>query len=279
MNIVFDIGGTNTRIAAVKEGADAFEKPRIFHTPEKFEEAMTLFGSVARELSGGTIERAVGGAAGPMTKGKTRLLQSHLSDWIGKPLREGLATAFGAPVRLENDSALVGLGEARYGAGRTFPIVVYITVSTGVGGARIVDGAIDRNSFGFEPGHQIVCAAGGAKCSTCGVNGHLEAYVSGKAFRKNYLREPNEITDPLVWEEAAVWLAYGVHNAVVHWSPDVIVLGGKMITAPHQIDVERVREHLKETLTFFDGMPEVRKAELGDFGGLYGGMALLKERS
>jgi glucokinase len=54
-----------------------------------------------------------------------------------------------------------GLGEAVFGAGKGREIVVYMTISTGVGGARIVGGKIDASAMGFEPGHQIIDACGG----------------------------------------------------------------------------------------------------------------------
>ena len=57
---------------------------------------------------------------------------------------------------IANDTAVVGLGEAHRGAGIGYNIVTYITVSTGVGGTRIVDGRIDRRIYGFEPGHQTI---------------------------------------------------------------------------------------------------------------------------
>ena len=61
---------------------------------------------------------------------------------------------------LANDSDLDGLGEATVGAGKGFNIVAYITVSTGIGGVRIVGGKIDVSTYGFEPGHQIIDADG-----------------------------------------------------------------------------------------------------------------------
>ena len=80
----------------------------------------------------------------------------HLPGWIRKPFSERLKAELACPVFLENDSAIVALGEAHHGAGKGDDIMAYLTVSTGMGGARIVHGAIDVNVFGFEPGHQYI---------------------------------------------------------------------------------------------------------------------------
>jgi len=180
------------------------------------------------------------------------------------------------PVYLENDAAIVGLGEAMNGAGRGEEIIAYITVSTGIGGARIVDGKIDRNIFGFEPGHQIIDPTG-MLCPMCDSAGHLEGHVSGVALEARFNKKAYEITDPQIWEEEAKWLAYGLNNTAVYWSPSVIVLGGSMIIKSPGISIERVSHHLKKTLTIFPERPRLVKAELGDIGGLYGALEILKQ--
>ena len=265
------------RLAVSNDGKN-FDEPKIVETPRDFNVGMSLFERIALELSGGEKIKAVaGGIAGPLDREKTKLVNSpNLSGWIGKPLKETLQKALKIPIYLENDAAIVGLGEAVNGAGKGEEIVAYITVSTGIGGARIVDGKIDRNTFGFEPGHQIIDPTG-ALCPLCSSAGHLEGHVSGVALETRYHKKPYEIDDPDVWEEEAKWLAYGLNNTAVYWSPSVIVLGGSMITKSPGISIERVSHHLKKTLTIFPDRPRLAKAELGDIGGLYGALEILKQ--
>lgn len=277
MYLIFDIGGTNMRLAVSRDG-ESFGETKVLETPQDFSEGMLLFERAALNLAGGKkLKAAAGGIAGPLDRNKEKLVNSpNISGWIGKPLKESIQKAIGAPLYLENDTAIVGLGEAIVGAGKGEAIVAYITVSTGVGGARIVDGKIDRNVYGFEPGHQIIDPAG-CLCPICGTSGHLEGHVSGTALEGHYHKKPYEISDPKIWEEEAKWLAYGLNNTIVHWSPHIAVLGGSMITKEPGISIERVRHHLKNILLIFPEIPRLVKAELGDTGGLHGALAFLKQ--
>lgn len=273
MYLLFDIGGTKTRIA-VSEDLQKFSEPKILPTPKKYEEGIALFIKTAQELSGGkNIEGIVGGIAGPFDEKKRALVASpQLKDWIGKPLKQELEKKFSAPVYIENDSALAGLGEAHFGAGKGKRIVAYITVSTGLGGARIVNGVIDEKAIGFEPGFLIV-DADNSLCSNCDGN-HLGAMINGRSFEKRFGKKGEEIDDPKIWDEAARVLAYGLNNVAVLWSPDIIVLGGSVMKS---LDIKKIESYLINTLKIFPEIPEIKPAELGDFGGLWGAMELLMQ--
>lgn len=264
---------------AVSPDGKRFDEPKIVSTPKDFDEGVSLFAKLAQELSGGSkINAVAGGIAGPLDKERTMLVNSpNISGWVKKPLRKELAKVINAPVYLENDAALVGLGEAVTGAGKGYGIVAYITVSTGVGGARIVEGNIDKNSMGFEPGHQIIDVTG-SLCPSCRIPGHLEGSISGRALEERYNKKPFEITDSQIWEEEARILAHGLNNTIVHWSPDIVVLGGSMMVKEPGISIGRVRFHLKEILKIFPAPPRVEKAVLGDTGGLHGALALIRQK-
>lgn len=283
MYLIFDIGGTKMRVAASSDGRD-FGEPKILETPQNFQQGVGLLVETARILFGGEkIEMAAGGVAGPLDQEHSKLVNApQLPDWIDKPLKAELSERLQASVWLENDAALAGLGEAVRGAGRGFEIVAYLTVSTGLGGARIVDGAIDRSRFGFEPGHQII-DPNGLACPACldqeGGRGHLEGYLGGRALEERFGRPVREIADREVWDEAARFLAIGLNNLIVHWSPDIIVLGGPQILGQPAIDLEKVREKLRELMTIFPELPEIKKAELADFAGLYGSLVYLRQRN
>jgi len=279
MYILFDIGGTKTRIASTKNG-DEFSEPKIIRTPDSFEEWMGLFQDVVSKIVGDeAIEGIAGGVAGTFDKKNEILFHtSHLIHWSKKPVKKILEDTFQAPVFIDNDSAIVGLGEMKYGAGRGFTIGAYITVSTGVGGARYINGTIDKNSFGFEPGHQIIKMGDSIICPSCHHAGCLESLVSGSAIHNRLGKHPRDIHVAQFWKETAHTLSQGLYNTILHWSPDGIVLGGSMITGDPAISVSDVREYLKEMMKIFPELPEIKKAELGDFGGIYGAMELLKQK-
>ncbi|OHA84140.1 MAG: hypothetical protein A2408_00535 [Candidatus Yonathbacteria bacterium RIFOXYC1_FULL_52_10] len=275
MYILFDIGGTKMRVACAN-ASNTCGEPRIEMTPKNFEEGVALLAHMAKEAGGGeTVEGVIGGIAGIVDSDGVLTKSPNLPDWSGKPLKKALSEALGAPVTIENDAAMVGLGEAVYGAGRGFSIVAYLTVSTGVGGARIVEGMIDEHAQGFEPGHAII-DPDNSLCPTCDGN-ELEDYVSGTSVEKRFGKKPHEITDSAVWDELAKFLAYGVHNTIAYWSPDVVVIGGSMMREVG-ISVEGVEKHLKEIFSITSSIPAIRKAELGDVGGIYGALAYLQSK-
>jgi len=272
MYLLFDIGGTKTRIAFSPDEKN-FEKPEVFSTPKDFDEGILAIKKAAEKVSKGReIKALCGGIAGSLNKEKTEtLVLPNIKAWERKPLAEKLKEVFGVSVFLENDAALVGLGEAVCGAGKDYKIVAYITISTGVGGVRVVNKKIDINSFGFEPGHQIInfSKEDGPKS--------LSEYVSGKWIKKIYGKEPKEIKDEKMWEEAAKILAYGICNVIVFWSPDLVVLGGGMMASPG-ISLKKVNFFLKDTIKIFPEYSEIKKASLGDFGGLYGALEYVNQK-
>ena len=169
---------------------------------------------------------------------------------------------------------MAALGEAHHGAGRGFDIVTYVTVSTGVNGARIVHGAIDEKSFGFEMGHQIIDPDKTLVKDAPGI--YLEDLISGTGVHVRTGKLPKEIHDPEFWDECARILAIGLNNAIDFWSPDVVVLGGSMITGDPAIPIDATQKYLREYLTIIPQIPEIKKAELADVGGLWGALAYLK---
>ena len=277
MYILFDIGGTKMRIAVSKDG-ETIAETKIVETPQDFEQGIAALGAIAEELAGGEPIKAIaGGIPGPLNKEKTMVANApNLPLWNNKPLGEDLQKRFNAPVFIENDAVLAGLGEAVYGAGKEKNIVVFMTISTGVGGARIENGRVTENTLGFEPGHQIINFQDTNTLCGCGGYGHLEAYVSGSAIEKKYGKKPYEIEDPAIWDETARLLAIGIHNTIVHWSPDIVVLGGSMITKEPGISLEKVRQNVQDIMKIFPEVPSIEKVTLQGAEGLYGALALLK---
>lgn len=255
MYILFDIGATKIRMAFSADG-EIFEEPKVFETPASYGEGLNLFNETAKELAAGReIKKIVGG------------MSRSVAGWTYEGFKNDLSKISGADVFVENDAAIVGLGEAIWGAGKGFDIVAYITVSTGVGGARIVSGQIDEKAIGFEPGKQIIDMDSGQ---------NLEDMISGKALKNKTGKNPKEVKDESIWDEHAKMLSVGLNNIIVEWSPNCVVLGGSMITGTPAISVSKTEEYLKDILKIFPELPVIKKAELGDFGGLYGALAYLK---
>ncbi len=269
MHLLFDIGGTNTRVSVTEDG-ETFREPVVYPTPREFEDGMRRLWEAVLDESGGvkTFEKIVGGFPGPLDTEKASLLNApNLPGWVGKPLKPSLEEMFSAEVLLENDAAQVGLGEAVYGAGKGKRIVAYLTISTGIGGARIVEGNIDTASIGFEPGHQIIGLEGKKPV-------YLEKLASGKALQERHGIHPREITDTRIWDEVTRYVGICVHNTILYWSPDIIVLGGSVMQS---LNIKAVTSYLDTCLYLLPTRPDIVHSELGDYGGLYGGLVRLKK--
>lgn len=278
MYILFDIGGTKTRVAASTD-LHTFGEPVKFDTPPMFFDGIrALTEAIDTVRKGEKVTAIAGGIRGPLNHEKTAIVSEKvLTDWIGRPLVDSLKKQYNAPVYLENDAALVGLGEATFGGGKGYEIVAYHTVSTGVGGARFVHGKIDVSSVGFEPGHQEL----DIDRSLLGhrIDNTLENLVSGTALESRRGKKPYEIPqDDPVWDELAGYLAYGLKNTIVYWSPDVIVLGGSMIVGDPRIFLKDIIRHTKEVLGELLPCPVIVDATLKDEGGLYGAMSLINQK-
>lgn len=276
MYVLFDIGGTKTRVA-ISEDLQTIQAVEKFNTPLTYAEGIqAIIDAIKKLVPAGEIKGAAGGIRGPLNHEKTGIVSEKvLTDWVGRKITNDISSAISAPVFLENDTAIVGLGEVHYGAGKGYNIVAYHTVSTGVGGARYVSGNLDIASVGFEPGHQILDID--RTILGVHVSPTLENMVSGTSLEKRRGVKPYEIAqDDAVWDELAKYLAYGLKNTIMYWSPDVIVLGGSMIIGDPRIFLEPIKKYTTEVLDGLVPCPEIVDATLKDEGGLYGAMAILK---
>jgi len=261
---VFDIGGTGYRLASGLENGGIYNLC-VGETCSKYEEGYSRLVLDLEKSGAGRKFTKIGGCVAGIIDQKRGIIVSspNLPDWEGKPLGPDLEKHFGCPVFLENDAAAEGLGEAVFGAGKDFNAVGFFTVGTGVGGALIKNSQIDIRA---EVGWQIIYHEG--------ETGYLEAMAGGRAIEKIYGMKPKEITDPKVWEKETRLLAIGINNAMVLWNPEIIVLGGSIFKS---IDLEFLKQILKEQNVRFPNLPQIVKGTLGQEAGLWGCLKLLND--
>ncbi|MBI2008384.1 ROK family protein [Candidatus Amesbacteria bacterium] len=257
MFVVFDIGGSQTRVGVSWDGK-RLDEMRDGATRLEYGEGIKLLLEMIDDLGRGEkIEAVAGGIAGVWDKSRTRIVKSpNLPDWEDKNIKQDLENKLGGRVTLENDAALGGLGEAVFGAGVGEERVAYLACGTGVGGARIVNQKID---VAAEPGQMIM-------------KSNLESLIGGRSLQKKYGKRVEEIDDVGVWEEITDNLASGIVNVIVMWTPDAVILGGSLIKS---IDVEKLKTTVLQKLTIYPWVPRMVRAKLGDQAGLWGGLALL----
>lgn len=263
MYILIDIGGTNTRVAITKD-RKTFADPIVFDTPQHFDLWMAELITHVTTLSEGLqVSSIVAGMAGTFSEDhSTVYVSSHLPDWQGINLKKQLEDNFLCPAVIENDTALVGLGEAVFGSGKGYDIVVYLTISTGVGGIRIVNGTIDTSKFGFEIGHQIV-----------NDDKELEYYIAGSSLEKRFGMPSRENKDPELWKEVDHYTGILAANTIMYWSPMAIVFGGPVM---NDIHLENVITTAKTLTPMYEKLPVFIRSSLGALGGIYGGLAYLQ---
>ena len=275
MFIAIDIGKTNTRVASSKDMKTVLKVERFPTNPSIMEQKRLLKEFSDKLAEGESIKAAVIGVPGIIDKVNGSFYKINTY-----PELNGLPfivltdeTIKCQEIYVQNDALLAGLGEAARGSGKEFDIVSYLTLSTGVGGARIVFKEIDPTYYFMEPGHQIIVHDGKVD-PFCGQKGCLQAYLSGPAFEETYKVKPEDCADEAIWAEYSKYLASVVINIISMWSPEVIVIGGG-VSQKFDFFYPGLIENLGKQ-NFFP-IPEIRKAAFGDDSGIHGGFAYLSK--
>jgi len=310
--IAVDLGGTNIRVA-------------YFPTPEPPASTQSKTPTLASEGPDAVIERMcqaieaqlpkdrqdlrIGvGAPGPLDPRHGMVLKAvNLPGWEMIPLRSMLEVRFVCPVLVGNDANLAALGEWRFGAGQGTSDLIYLTISTGIGGGVIIDNRLLIGSWGLgaELGHMTV-EPGGPKCS-CGQLGHLEAVASGPAIARNatarieagqpsVLKEKLESNEKLTAEDvgnaaqagdqlacevikqAAEYIGRHMADLAHAFNPEIFVIGGG-VSQLGPLLFEPLERAFEDHLISPAYMMNLRivPAALGDDAGLIGAMVLASQ--
>lgn len=190
--IGIDLGGTNVRALLVDENGESYSEVRESTEKEQGPDyVVTKIIRMIRTLNydacdGFSNVEGIGiGVPGPVdTVNGVMIMASNLPGFEGYPIVEKLKNEFNKPVFLDNDANVAGLAEALLGAGKGYPTVYFITVSTGIGGAFIVDGKLISGGRGHagEIGN-IIVKPGGYKQGALNP-GAAEGECSGTAITR-----------------------------------------------------------------------------------------------
>ncbi len=159
--IGIDLGGTNVRVAKITEQGEVLQELKSpSYGMEGPDKVVSNIISLIEQLDGYKDCVGIGiGVPGPVdTVNKVMKLSSNLNGFTDFPMAAKIEEATGIPTFLDNDANCAGLAEAIIGAGKLFPIVYYTTISTGIGGALIVNGKLvsGKNGYAGEVGDLIV---------------------------------------------------------------------------------------------------------------------------
>ncbi len=264
MVLVFDLGGTNTRIALADNG----EIGEVTRMPtDKSAAGFGKFLGLLEEVAKGQKISAVAGGMPGQLEGEDGLFMvaTNLPEWRGLPVLKQVKDLFGVPVVISNDVEMCGLGEAQYGAGLREGVMAYYTVSTGVNGVRLIDGKIDSTISQYELGKQIVDHDKRSPQE-------LEPLISGAALERREHKKPHDIDDPAIWAQEERYLAAALYNTALYWNPEQIVLGGSMM---RDIDIAEVAREMAKLPQVAEAWPKLVAAKLGDEAGIRGAVARL----
>jgi glucokinase len=306
--IAVDIGGTMLRAACFKD--DGLEPLAIRKQPTGHDRLPVLNQVTDLIYSiwpAGEQVAAIGvSAPGPVDPFSGTILKApSIPEWVDFPLKQILGESFHAPTYVGNDAKVAALGEWKYGVGHGVTDLIYLTISTGIGGGVIVNGQLllGKQGLAGELGHTTVIQDG-PLCS-CGQRGHLEALASGPSIARwaeteleggavsqlpkgvpltsRQVAEAAAAGDPLAsaaFERAGSYLGQAIATFVNIFNPAMVILGGgvpqsgELLLRPvRSMLVDRVLSH-----HFLDSL-KLTTAALGDNSGLLGALELAKTTS
>lgn len=247
--IGIDLGGTNVRVAIIDEKGNVIKqrKSESYGTmgPEKVMD--NLIGLI-KELPDYQNCSGIGaGVPGPCdTINNVMVMSTNLNGFKGYPLGKKLEEAFNIPTFIDNDANVAGLAEALVGAGKGYPVVYYVTISTGIGGALVANGKVisGKNGFAGEIANLIIdrnrekinsLNAGAIENEASGINIVRKAKAVIKDHDINHAgdvfdlalngnKEAKKIVDQVVYD-LAMMFSFISHVC----EPDIFVLGGGMM--------------------------------------------------
>lgn len=250
--IGLDIGGTKLMVGAADADGNLLRRTRAT-TPRALDEGVELLHRMIEEVAAGDAIGGIGAAiGGPLDWERGIVSPLHQPEWREVPLKTMMEARWHAPFFVDVDTNVAALGEYRALA-QPPRLLLYLTLSTGMGGGFVVDGNLYRGQNGAHPevGHQGIpyrCRHPERIRCDCGAPDCLEALISGNGIRRIYGKAAEDL-DAAEWDEVAFNLGQGLRNLATIYLPDLIVLGGGvavgggdgLLARAHQVMVERLR--------------------------------------
>lgn len=307
-----DIGGTKTAVALETLDGERIAAETLPTRADGFETVREIFRAIEEMLAPNRGELSAIGIGCPspldLEKGLVRS-PSNLREWRDFPILALFRERFREiPIALDNDANTAALGEFVFGAGRGYKNIVYVTVSTGIGGAIIINGEILRGvaASAGELGHAIA-KIDGVQCN-CGSVGCLETICAGvhiarrtrerladgePSIMREMIADLDEVSaktlveavrlnDKLaveIWDETCLYLAVGVANVITLVAPEAVIIGGGIAAASGELFFAPLRRLVPRFVSMIPANKiKILPAELGGESGVRGAVALAEKR-
>lgn len=261
-----DVGGTKTLIAVFNMGGEKIEEIK-FPTSQNYEEFLSDLANNVAKLSTQEIQYAVAAVPGLIDRKTGLVIALGNLPWRDKPIKDDLANALHAEVTIENDARLAGLGAA-YSIKDTYKNILYLTISTGIGGALISNGKIVEAVQDMEVGKIPLQFEGRLQ--------HWEEFASGRAIVATYGKRASEIEDSKIWHEIGLKIGYGTAVASSTIQPDAIVFGGGAGKYAENF-IPTVREYMEANMHANAKRPKLLTAQNPEEVVIYGCYELAKQ--
>lgn len=300
-NIIgIDIGGTKIAIGLVDSNGNILKKVKYETKGDKsFQDTVDKIITGLKKMEAKKIGKIGIGIAGQIDSHKGIIIHSaNISAWKNVPVVSTLTSKLSREfkkkinfkIKIANDANCFTLAENRYGAGKDFKVVLGLTLGTGLGGGLIIDNKIyEGQGYALEPGHMVI-EEGGRKCS-CGNQGCLEKYVSGKGIEEEYYRKTKtkmkaiEIAEKAinndkkniankVFMEAGRYLGLGISNLINLLDPEIVIIGGGLGTS--NLLFKKANKETSKNIFFKKRKIKMVKAKLGEEAGIIGAAELVR---
>jgi len=309
--IGIDLGGSKILTVVTNTRGDIISRdyrptPAAQGSEAVIEEILKSVDSASEQAGIAIAElRAIGVGAPGISNPETGVVftSPHLPGWKNVPLRDIIQSKLGKKTFLINDANAAALGELYFGAGRGARNLIYITISTGIGGGIIIDSELYTGAIGAagEVGHMTIDDKG--PLCDCGNTGCWETLASGSALAQKakqrikegvgtsildyiggdlekvtakVIQTAAEHGDTLAREliaDTGYYVGVGLANLINIFNPEVIVIGGglsnmgNMLLEPaYKVAGERAYKEAYQAVRF-------ALAELGGNSGVLGAVA------
>jgi len=216
--LAIDIGGSKTLFAVFDPTGKVLTEHKII-TPKDYGRLIKeIDNALKTELSQYKISYACAAVPGWIDFDSGVAIGFGNLPWENVPVLHDLQQIMpGIKVWVHNDAKLAGLSEALV-LQKKYRKLLYLTVSTGIGGGIIIDDVIDPDFANFEPGQM--------EFEYQGQMMQWEDFASGRALKQRYGKLASEIEDETIWKDYSQLIALGLEELLATIQPDVVVFGG-----------------------------------------------------
>jgi N-acylmannosamine kinase len=266
MYLTVDIGGTKTLLARMKKDGQIDDSIK-FPTPKVYKEFIKQLEDNVAKLTTGNWQLVCVAAPGKIDRETGVVIAFGNLPWEKVPLRNDIHKFTHCKVLIENDAKLAALSEARL-LNPPRRKVIYLTISTGIGGGTVIDRKLDPDLQDAEVGHMLFERDGQLV--------RWESFASGKAIVKRFGKLASELDDPEVWKVIARDLTMGIIDVAANVQPDAVIIGGAVGTHFKKYG-KFIKAELKKYEDPMVKIPEVLQAKHPEEAVIYGCYELIKD--